>query len=169
MATTTIPETTELPADQAAPARSPKWLLPAVVLGAAGAGAALGVTLVGPRFATGPTAAAAARPAPAREEQPSKIYRIDNLIVNPAGTAGTRFLMAAVAIESGEETDKVLREREVQVRDAVTATLEAQTLDVLTQPGARDSLKVALSAAVRGVLGQPAAELRVYLPQLVIQ
>lgn len=168
MATTTMPETDEAPSEAAPAAKSPKWLVPAVVMVAAGAGAALGVTIVGPRLVAPPAAATAAE-APAKDTAPTKVYRVDNLIVNPAGTGGTRFLMAAVAIESAEETDKLLREREVQVRDAVTATLAAQTMELLTQAGARDSLKVALSAAVRGVLNQPAAELRIYLPQLVIQ
>lgn len=98
-----------------------------------------------------------------------RIFRLDNLIVNPAGSEGSRFLMASVAFEV--ETDKaeaVLKERDVQVRDLVMAKLESLTMQMLTQPFARDSIKRQLGQVVGTVVG-PKTHLTVYLPQFVIQ
>ncbi|HYC32882.1 MAG TPA: flagellar basal body-associated FliL family protein [Gemmatimonadales bacterium] len=98
-----------------------------------------------------------------------KIFRIDNLIVNPAGSEGSRFLMTTVAIEVETEAQEAkLRERDVQVRDLVVSRLESRTMGMLTQPFARDSIKRQLAEAMTEVLG-PRARVRVYLPQFVIQ
>jgi flagellar FliL protein len=89
--------------------------------------------------------------------------------VNPAGSAGTRFLMASVAFElSDEKVAAALQEQEVQVRDAVITALESQTLEMLTAPGSRAAIKRQLAATIQPLVPghQP---LRVYLPQFVIQ
>jgi flagellar FliL protein len=97
------------------------------------------------------------------------LYRIDNVIVNPAGSRGSRFLMTSVAFELPDaEAEERLRAREVEVRDVVIATLESQTLEMLSRPGARDTLKLRLRDAVAPILGE-AREVRVYLPQFVMQ
>jgi flagellar FliL protein len=97
------------------------------------------------------------------------IYQIENIIVNPAGEEGNRFLMATVAFEVPlSEHEHHLREQDVRVRDKVLSILETQTMEMLTMPGARDSLKQKLSDAVWPMV--PDAEwMGVYLPQYVIQ
>jgi flagellar FliL protein len=103
------------------------------------------------------------------KEAAGKIFKLENLIVNPAGSEGTRFLMTTVAFETqGEELDAKLREHEIEVRDRVITILEGKSLEALTQAGARDSLKRELGAAVTPVLG-PKARFKVFLPQFVIQ
>lgn len=102
-------------------------------------------------------------------EQGGKLFKLDNLIVNPAGSQGARFLMTTVAIETvGEETEARLKAREIEVRDRVLSVLERKTLEQLTQPSARDSLKKEIAAALAPTVGKK-ARLRVYLPQFVIQ
>jgi len=101
-------------------------------------------------------------------EKPA-VYRIDNIVVNPAGSAGTRFLMASVALElSDEKAVAALREKEVQIRDAVITTLESQTLEMLSAPGSREGIKRQLAVAVRPLV-PGRQQLRVYLPQFVLQ
>ncbi len=153
------------------------------------AGAALGLLLVAPRVtamraASSPAAQAAAHgeedahagddgkekghggKEKGGHEKPSG-YRMDNIIVNPAGSNGTRFLMASVAIEvDNPKLSAVLKERDVPLRDAVISTIERQTLDDLTRLGARDSLRLQLVKALTPVVG---ARPRVYLPQFVLQ
>jgi flagellar FliL protein len=98
-----------------------------------------------------------------------KMVELANIIVNPAGSQGTRFLMASVAISvASEEAQKILSDHEVELRDRVTSILEAQTMAQLTMPGARDSLKVKIAQAA-GVIVGPKVPLKVFLPQYVIQ
>ena len=102
----------------------------------------------------------------------SPVYRLDNIIVNPAGSQGQRFLMCSVAIESDDaKALDVLREHEIELRDHVVTLLSQQTLDRLTAQSARDSIRNELLATIRPALGPDAADtdLKVFLPQFVVQ
>lgn len=147
-------------------------------------GLAAGMFLVGPRLAPKPHDAHAAAAEEEAEEDGGHggkgahggkeaagrpVYRLDNLIVNPAGSQGSRFLLATVALEvSSEKTRDALSTREAELRDLVISTMERHTLQELTMPGARDSMRAELAAAV-GRLAGPKSGLRVFLPQFVIQ
>jgi flagellar FliL protein len=160
------------------------FMLIGVVAGALLVGAAAGAFMVGPmiaksRTAKPPAVTAATQTTDAadqaeKDEKPDPkakpaVYRMENLIVNPSGSQGTRFLMATVALEvPNERTEGRLREHEVEVRDAVTTALESQTLEMLTQPGARDTLKRRIATAV-GPFAGGAKRVKVFLPQFVIQ
>jgi flagellar protein FliL len=178
-AETPAPEQT--PAAEGTPSKAagPKpVILIAVIAVAALAGVGGGIVLA-PRFAPAAAHASADAAEHGEEEEAEgggghgggagKIFRLDNLIVNPAGSEGTRFLMTSVAFElESESAEAKLRAREVQVRDLVISRLESQTMATLTQPFARDSIKRQLAEAVMTVVG-PRATVRVYLPQFVIQ
>lgn len=167
----------------AAAAKGPALpVLAAAVALALGAGGALGALALAP-LVTGPRAAAPAHAeeddaegehaAPKKgkhgEEARLPVHRLDNLIVNPAGSQGQRFLMTTVAIEVASEKDlERLRLRDLQLRDEVVAVLGRETLESLTAPGGRDSLRDRLAAAVRPFVSKRARP-RVYLPQFVVQ
>lgn len=96
------------------------------------------------------------------------VFRVESIIVNPAGTQGTRFLMATIAFEfSDPKAEERMRDSEVRVRDLVVTVLENQTMEALTQPGARDRVKRQLAAAVMDIADDP--HMVVYLPQFIIQ
>lgn len=182
------------PAKGAAPAMP---VLIAVIVGAVAAGAALGALLIGPPLVQArQKSALAARIAEAEagpnakkhgkgekqsgkggehgagEAGKSSVYRIDNVIVNPAGSMGQRFLMCSVAVElEDEKLVEHLRTRDIEVRDVIISTLESNSLAQLTQPGARDSLRARLAGVLHPLLGEEAEEahMRVFLPQFVIQ
>lgn len=98
-----------------------------------------------------------------------KMVELANIIVNPAGSQGSRFLMASVAVSiASEDAQKVLTDHEVEFRDKVTSILETQTMAQLTMPGARDSLKIKIAQAAGTIVG-PKVPLKVFLPQFVIQ
>ena len=102
-------------------------------------------------------------------ESLGKFFELENLIVNPAGSRGERFLMVSVAFEvPDDESLNLLHEREIQVRDVVSATLGAHTLDALTKDGAREDLKLELAGVVEPFAGS-AEWVHVYLPRFVIQ
>lgn len=164
-----------------APAKGkPKaMILVAVLVAAAGAGVGGGFVLAPRLAAHGATAADAGAPEAGDHEDKEhdkggkesggRIFKIENLIVNPAGSEGSRFLMMSVAFEvESEAAEAALKTHDVQVRDLVVSRLENQTMAMLTQPFARDSIKRQLAAVITTVVG-PKARVKVYLPQFVIQ
>lgn len=98
-----------------------------------------------------------------------KMVTLDNIIVNPAGSQGSRFLMTSVAIATEDEKlETALRDRQVELRDKVTTVLEVMTMQQLTGPGARDSVKIRVQAMVVQMLGGK-PKVKVFIPQFVIQ
>ncbi len=117
----------------------------------------------------GETAEAGGEGEHAGAEGEKKFVELNNIIVNPAGSQGTRFLMVSVALSvASEEAQKALREREVEMRDQVTTILEGMTMAQLTAPGIRDTLKQKIGTAAGTIVG-PKTPVRVFLPQFVIQ
>lgn len=103
------------------------------------------------------------------EAAEKKMVQLSNIIVNPAGSQGTRFLMTSVAIAvANDEVQKTLTEREVELRDHITTILEAETMAQLTAPGARDTLKAKIATVVSSMTG-PGVPFRIFVPQFVIQ
>lgn len=99
----------------------------------------------------------------------SAVHKIENLIVNPAGSQGRRFLMLTVAIEvPDDKTETTLREHDAQLRDAIIGALETQPLSVITSVGGRDSVRAAIVRVVTPMV-EDAEFVNVYLPQFVLQ
>jgi flagellar basal body-associated protein FliL len=166
----------------------PVVILAATVVAALAAGGALGALLVAPRVNTmrhvaalkaamGPGETGGTKQEKSKHEKKgengkSSVYKIENIIVNPSGSQGQRFLMCSVAIEADDsKLLDVLRDHEIEVRDRVITHLSRQTLDRLTADNSRDSLRDEIRASVLPVLGHEAkpADLKVYLPQFVVQ
>lgn len=101
--------------------------------------------------------------------KPRPIYTIDNLVLNPAQSGGTRFLMLAVAFElSGADREAAMKARESEVRDTVLRILGEKTVAQLSEVSQRDTLKAQLQAAVGSKLGAGSVT-QVFFPQFVIQ
>lgn len=103
------------------------------------------------------------------EEAAPAFHTLDNLVVNPAGSQGTRFLVMSLAIRVSEKgsTEELLA-RDPEIRDALLSLLSARTVDELANPGARDSLKQSLKTAIESVVG--AGKIATILfPQFVLQ
>ena len=175
------------PAAGKKPFKLPLPALPiAVIVLALGAGVAVGGLLVAPPLIKMRQVAAAsagkdhgkkkAKKKPAGDKKgeagKSPVYKLDNIIVNPADSQGQRFLMCSVAIESDDpKALDTLREHEVELRDKIVTMFSQRSLERLAAPGARDSLRADLLKLVRPVLGPDAedTELHIYLPQFVVQ
>ncbi|HEX3929002.1 MAG TPA: flagellar basal body-associated FliL family protein [Gemmatimonadales bacterium] len=132
-------------------------------------GAVIGTLFIGPRLRPSSLAAGAQASAAApKKEEPARIFRLDNVIVNPAASQGQRFLIVSVAVEvRTPEAEAHLKESEVAFRDAVIGIVERMTLEQLSQTGARDSLRQILTASAIRFAHDSA--LHVYLPQFLIQ
>ncbi len=97
------------------------------------------------------------------------LYTVDNLVVNPAGTQGTRFLIATVAAElKSNDAVTSLQERDPEVRDELLNLLSARTVEQLSDLGGRDILKDEIKQAIEKIVGAGKV-VRVFIPQYVLQ
>lgn len=165
------------------PKRGGKKIVLAVVLavgalvgGGAGAffaGPALAEMILGPATATAEEVAAEDESHSTADDGHdaggAASYLVENLVLNPAQSNGTRFLMASVSFELMEiDAVAAMEARDAQVRDAVLTVLGQKTVEELTDIARRDSLKTELKTAVSGMF--PEGTVRgIYLPQFVIQ
>jgi len=103
------------------------------------------------------------------ESATQNIFLIKDVIINPAGTNGTRFLLTTVGIEvSTPEAQQELEKKEVQVRDLLNSILTSKGLDELVSIQQRELLRVEISKRVGDLL--KAGRLRnVYFSKFIIQ
>lgn len=67
------------------------------------------------------------------EKEPGEIFLVDNIVVNPAGTNGTRYLSTSIGLEikKTEKSAEAMKERTPAIRDILIAILSSKTLDEL--------------------------------------
>jgi flagellar protein FliL len=168
MATQAIEQTEEGPEAAAAPAvKSSKTTLILAVVGIlAGAGAGL--------FALGPMLAKRGgghAPAVKAAEQANSfvVHAVENLVLNPAGSGGTRFLMVNATFELKDGgTEQLMKDHEAEVRDHILGLLGKKTVDELTDMTRREGLKKEVIDAVAPLFPKGAVK-KVFFPQFVIQ
>lgn len=188
----------EPPDASASKKRSLPAFVPVVlaVVGGIAVGGAAGAFFVGPALAEGiaPKAAVAAanggahgEDAAADEEEGASegshggkegegaatkpVYTIDNLVLNPAQSGGTRFLLLTIAFELKDDaTLEEMKNRDAELRDAVLVTVGAKSVEYLSDMTVRDSLKSELRAVAGKLFPKKQAVIRrIYFPQFVIQ
>jgi len=94
---------------------------------------------------------------------------IEQLVVNPAGSEGERYLAVSLALETtSASVETELEEKRVVVQDAVLNLLSKQTVDELSDPTNRGELKKALRREVNGILG-PESVKQIYFTEFVLQ
>ncbi len=72
----------------------------------------------------------------------TQVMVIKDIIVNPAGTNGTRFLLTTVGLEIPSSELKVeLESKEVQTRDILNTILTSKGLEELTAPQFKEQLR----------------------------
>ena len=189
MPPTEAPQTPTPPAKTSKRSRTTLLLAAVVVVGMAIGGGA-GAFMAGPLLAGGgagkaapsgagePEAAAeqehgedeAKREAPEGGEQAATVVHVvENLVLNPAHSGGSRFLLLSIGFAVKDEVAaKTLQERDPELRDAIIRFFGARTVDELVDVAQRDSLKVQLRAAVGQRFGATTVR-DVYFPQFVIQ
>lgn len=149
-----------------------------MLIGGLAAGVALGsvagLFVVGPRLAPTPahaagTAAAKHDSSDARKGEAEPIYQMDNLVLNPAGSGGTRFLLLSVALEVKDAaTSEMLKGHDAEMRDAILRLFGSKTVEQVSEASAREELRGEVQAELGKML--PAGTIRrVYFPQFVIQ
>ncbi len=98
-----------------------------------------------------------------------QFMELQGLIINPAGTNGTRYLMVNLGLESANSgVLEELKGKEVVVRDTILKLLGQRTVEELADISLRTQLKQELREAVNAVLRKGKID-RVYFTQYVLQ
>lgn len=143
-----------------------------------GIGGSLGALVLGPRFAAAsdsrPAEASAADDAPRKKKSGhsgggAELFALESLVVNPAGSNGTRFLIVSLAVEPEIATDvETLKAHEPEIRDRLLRVLATKSVEQLSAIELRDSLKAEIIAAIDEAV--PSAKVhRLFMPQYVLQ
>jgi flagellar FliL protein len=76
------------------------------------------------------------------KDEATQVLVIKDLIINPAGTNGTRFLLTTVGLEvPSVELKAELEQKEIQTRDILNSVLTSKGLEELTIPQFKETLR----------------------------
>lgn len=156
-----------------------KVVLIGAVAGTLLVGAAAGLLVIGPKVAgarapaadsTHAEGAAADDHAGGAKPAGAAVHTIDNMVLNPAQSNGSRFLLVATAVEVSEPglVDQ-LKTRDAEARDVLINVMGRRTVEQLTDLAQRDSLRAEIAAALNEMLRKPKGVRRVYFSQFVVQ
>lgn len=155
-----------------------KLPLIAVILVGLLVGGGVGAFAAGPvlvkKFRSRPAASQAEtkpeQPKESKESDQKKVLHIiDNLVLNPAGSGGTRFLMLTVTLAVKDSAaDELLKARDAEVRDAVLDRFGRKTVEELVDMSRREAIKKELLAVLKPLFPDGTIK-AVYFPQFVIQ
>ena len=167
-------ETEDVLMEDGEPKKAPGWIpLVAVLVVTLAGGGFVGAKTLGPKL--GPTLAARAEAAPKKsahgggEGEASTMHLVDNLVVNPASSTGSRFLLTSIALETDSpEAAAELKLRDVEIRDAFNRVLGSLTVEQLSDMTQRRVIVDALLGAIERIAG-PGVVSRILIPQFVIQ
>ena len=91
------------------------------------------------------------------------------MVVNPAGTEGTRFLSASIGLETySKETFDLMEKREPLVRDALITILGSKTIDQLSDPKQKEIIRFQIKKRTEQLLHVDDLS-AVYFTQFILQ
>ena len=91
------------------------------------------------------------------------------VLVNVSGTAGTRYLLAALTlVGTHAELKESIEKSDAQLRDVASSVLATKTIADLDKPGSRNLIRTELISAFNGVLGEGRVK-EIYFTEFAIQ
>jgi flagellar protein FliL len=91
------------------------------------------------------------------------------VLVNVAGTQGTRYLLASIVLVGAEPNLKSLVDAaDAQLRDAASSILSSKAIADLEKPGSRNLIRSELVSAFNNILGHGLVK-EIYLTEFAIQ
>lgn len=94
---------------------------------------------------------------------------LSKMLVNVAGTMGTRYLMTSVTLVGTTPDFKgKIEDNKDQLMDLATGTLASKTISDLEKPGARNVIRAELMTVFNNALGGPLVQ-EIYITELAIQ
>jgi flagellar protein FliL len=104
-----------------------------------------------------------------RPPAPAAVYTLESLVLNPAGSGGTRYLMASVGFGLRDALgSEAFTARDAEIRDIVIRILGSKTIMELSDTSVRTTIKEEIRTEIAALVGEHAL-LDVYFPQFVIQ
>ncbi len=97
------------------------------------------------------------------------VYLIEDLVVNPAGCGGTRYLAASVGLQSGLPTFlDDMKTKDAPIKDALIQILSSKTVEELADVSQRETIRKEIQAEVDRLL--PEEEVgAIYFVRFVLQ
>lgn len=95
-------------------------------------------------------------------------YKFENVVVNLAGTMGTRYLKASFLVTGAPNIKEAFDANKPQMIDVTLAVLSSLTLADLEEAGAKNIIRERLLAAYNQVLGKKTAE-NLFFSEFVVQ
>jgi flagellar FliL protein len=103
------------------------------------------------------------------EGDKSDVFLVEDLIVNPAGTGGRRFLSTSIGFElSSPKASDLFEKREAIVRDALITILSSQSIPELSDFKQREKLRKLIELRVEKLLHTDEVA-AVYFTEFVLQ
>ena len=103
------------------------------------------------------------------ESEQTNLFIVKDVIINPAGTNGGRFLLTTVGIEvTTPESVKELEKKELQVRDILNSILTSKSISELVDVSQREALRGEIAKNV-GALLRSGKMKNVYFSKYIIQ
>lgn len=100
---------------------------------------------------------------------PKQTVQLTKLLVNVAGTMGSRYLLASVTlVGSASDFKAKVEKRDPQLRDAAMTLLSTKTITDLEKPGARNIVRSELITGFNNVLGSGVVQ-EIYITEFAIQ
>ncbi|MGO8674471.1 MAG: flagellar basal body-associated protein FliL [Limisphaerales bacterium] len=121
----------------------------------------------------GGTAAAETKPSSSKEgaapSGPRQTVALNKLLVNVAGTMGSRYLLTSLTMMgTGSDFQHRIADKEPQLRDLASSILMAKTIADIEKPGARNLIRGELLAGFNTILGDPGVQ-EIYFTEFAIQ
>jgi len=113
----------------------------------------------------------AAKSAPSKSDPNAKKETVvmNKLLVNVAGTMGSRYLLVSLAVVGSDEDFKNKMEaHDAELRDMACGALATKTLADLEKAGARNLIRTELISGFNKILGAPAVQ-EIFLTEFAIQ
>ncbi len=95
-------------------------------------------------------------------------YKFDNVVVNLAGSMGTRYLKTSFLLTGKSNLRELFEERQPQLLDATLNTLGSLSLADLEEIGSRNLIRARLISAYNEVLGVRVVE-QIFFSDFVVQ
>ena len=106
---------------------------------------------------------------PAAESAEPNLFVVNDIIINPAGTNGSRFLLVTIGIDvSTPEALLEITKKEVQVRDILNTVLTSKSLTELVDVAQREQLRVEINKKLVDVVSSGKVK-NIYFSKFIIQ
>jgi len=152
-----------------APAKSSKRGILILALAGLAAGAPTGLFVTGPMLANRRATAVEVKKAEHSLESAAVKHSVENLVLNPAGSGGTRFLMVTATFEVRDGSiEQQMKDHDAEVRDRVLSLLGKKTVEELTDIAQREGIKKEVLDTVASLFEKGGIR-KVFFAQFVIQ